>query len=99
MTRRLAIGLLVGLGVLAAAFVAGLGFLYSLRPEPPPEIAGLDPILTNFQLETLEGGSLGPPDLRGDVVVIGRVGELVQAVRPPGEDPGDAARGVRRPGE
>lgn len=72
MTRRLAIGLLAGLAVLGALFVVFLGFLATNLPgaAEPPDVAGLDSILTSFQLDTLEGGSLGPPDLRGDVVVI-----------------------------
>ena len=68
MSRRLAIGLLIGVGVAAAAFVTFLGLVFTL-PEPP-EIAELDPILTSFQLNTLDGSRLGPPDLRGDVVVV-----------------------------
>jgi thiol-disulfide isomerase/thioredoxin len=60
----LAVGLLIGLGVAGAVLVAVLGFLV------PPEIAELDPILTSFQLDTLDGSRLGPPDLRGDVVVV-----------------------------
>ena len=72
MTRRLAIGLLIGLGVLAAAFVTILGL--GIRPPgslgQPPEISELDPILSSFQLDTLDGSRLGPPDLRGAVVVI-----------------------------
>ncbi len=72
MTRRLAIGLLIGLGAGAAGFVAVLGFvLPSLLAFPePPEVSELDPILTSFRLDTLEGSRLGPPDLRGDVVVV-----------------------------
>ena len=72
MTRRLAIGMLIGLGGLAAVFVAVLGFTVTSLSSmaEPPEISELDPILTSFQLDTLEGGSLGPPDLRGDVVVV-----------------------------
>lgn len=72
MTRRLAIGLLAGLAALGALFVVLLGFLATnlATPPEPPDVAGLDPILTSFQLDTLEGGSLGPSDLRGDVVVI-----------------------------
>lgn len=72
MTRRLAIGLLAGLAVLGALFVVFLGFLATNLPgvSERPDVAGLDSILTSFQLDTLEGGSLGPPDLRGDVVVI-----------------------------
>ena len=68
MTRRVAIGLLIGLGLAGAVVVAVLGFMVS-RVEPP-EIAELDPILTSFQLATLDGERLGPPDLRGDVVVV-----------------------------
>lgn len=72
MNRRLAIGLLVGLGVAAAGFVTFLGFvLPGLMPFPEsPEVSELDPILSSFQLDTLEGSRLGPPDLRGDVVVV-----------------------------
>lgn len=72
MTRRLAIGLLIGLGVAGAALVAVFGFLVSgiVAGAEPPEIAELDPILTSFRLDTLDGSLLGPPDLRGDVVVV-----------------------------
>lgn len=72
MTRRLAIGLLIGLGVLAAAFVTvmGLGIRTVVSLGEPPELSELDPILSSFQLDTLDGSRLGPPDLRGDVVVI-----------------------------
>ena len=72
MTRRLAVGLLIGLGVAGAVVVAVVGFLVSnvVAGAEPPEIAELDPILTSFQLDTLDGSRLGPPDLRGDVVVV-----------------------------
>ncbi len=63
MTRGLAIGLLVGLGVTGAAFVVFVGLSV-------PEVSEFDPILTSFQLDTLDGSRLGPPDLRGDVVVV-----------------------------
>ena len=66
MTRGLAIGLLVALGVVAAAFVVFVG----LNVPTAPDVSELDPILTSFQLDTLDGSSLGPPDLRGDVVVV-----------------------------
>ena len=64
--RRLGIGLLVGLAVAAAALVALLGF----ASHEAPVLDNADPILTSFQLDTLDGTRLGPPDLRGDVVVI-----------------------------
>ena len=72
MTRRLAIGLLVGLGVVAALFVAGLGFLVSnvMSLQDVPDVSELDPTLATFQFDTLDGSRLGPPDLLGDVVVI-----------------------------
>ncbi len=66
MTRGLAIGLLVALGVVAAAFVVFVG----LNVPTAPDVSELDPILTSFQLDTLDGSRLGPPDLRGDVVVV-----------------------------
>ncbi len=72
MTGRLAVGLLAGLGLAGAILAAVLGFLAAVlgaRAEPP-RIAELDPILTSFQLDTLDGSRLGPPDLRGDVVVV-----------------------------
>jgi thiol-disulfide isomerase/thioredoxin len=65
-TRGLAIGLLVALGVVAAAFVVFVG----LSAPTAPDVSELDPILTSFQLDTLDGSRLGPPDLRGDVVVV-----------------------------
>lgn len=72
MTRRLAVGLLVGLGVAGAVLVAVFGFLVSsiVAGGEPPEVSELDPILSSFQLATLDGSRLGPPDLRGDVVVV-----------------------------
>ncbi len=72
MTRRLAIGMLIGLGGLAAVLVTVLGFAGTrLNPMVEPlETSELDPILTSFQLDTLDGSRLGPPDLRGDVVVV-----------------------------
>ncbi len=71
MSRRLAIGLLIGVGVAAAAFVTFLGLVVpGLSTRPAPDVSELDPILTSFQLDTLDGSRLGPPDLRGDVVVV-----------------------------
>ena len=71
MTRRLAIGLLVGVGVAAAALVTFLGLvLPGLLARLAPDVSEFDPILTSFQLDTLDGSRLGPPDLRGDVVVV-----------------------------
>ena len=65
MTRGLAIGLLLALGLAAALFVVLFGVAVA-----PPDVSELDPILTSFQLDTLDGSRLGPPDLRGDVVVV-----------------------------
>jgi thiol-disulfide isomerase/thioredoxin len=71
MSRRLAIGLLIGVGVAAAAFVTFLGLVVpGFSTRPAPDVSELDPILTSFQLDTLDGSRLGPPDLRGDVVVV-----------------------------
>jgi len=72
MTRRWAIALLIGLGAAAAAVVACLGFFVSVVLERPatPEVADLDPVLANFELDTLDGERLGPRQLRGDVVVV-----------------------------
>lgn len=72
MTRRLAIGLLGALGLLVGALAVLVGFAArNLVGGPePPELSELDPILSSFQLDTLDGSRLGPPDLRGDVVVI-----------------------------
>ncbi len=36
----------------------------------PPDVSELDPFLTSFRLDTLDGSRLGPPDLRGEVVVV-----------------------------
>ncbi len=66
MTRSLAIGLLVALGLAAAVLVVFVG----LSAPTAPDVSELDPILTSFQLDTLDGSRLGPPDLRGDVVVV-----------------------------
>ena len=81
MTRRFAVGLLIGLGVAGAVLVTVFGFLVSsiIAGAEPPEIAELDPILTSFQLDTLDGSRLGPPDLRGDVVVVDMWAPLVLA--------------------
>lgn len=72
MSRRLAIGLLIGLGVAGAGLVVLLGFTLPglLELPEPPAVSELDPILTSFQLDTLDGSRLGPPDLRGEVVVV-----------------------------
>lgn len=65
MTRGLAIGLLTAIGLAAAVFVVLFGLAVA-----GPDVSELDPMLTNFQLDTLDGSRLGPPDLRGDVVVV-----------------------------
>ena len=65
MTRGLAIGLLVASGLAAAVFVVFFGLAVA-----PPDVSELDPFLTSFQLDTLDGSRLGPPDLRGEVVVV-----------------------------
>jgi len=72
MTRRWAIALLIGLGAGAAALFAFLGFFAAAVREPleAPEVSDLDPVLANFELDTLDGGRLGPRQLRGDVVVV-----------------------------
>ncbi len=68
MTRSLAIALLAAMGLAAAGLVVLFGML--LGDAAAPDVSELDSILTSFQLDTLEGSRLGPPDLRGDVVVV-----------------------------
>lgn len=70
MTSRLATGLLAAMGLAAAAFVVLFGLLTARLDVSPPDVSELDPSLTSFRLDTLDGSRLGPPDLRGDVVVV-----------------------------
>ncbi len=72
MARGWAVGLLIGLAAAVAGLVALFGFVLSMvaASGEPPVVSGLDPIVTSFRLNTLDGARLGPPDLRGDVVVV-----------------------------
>ena len=65
MTRGLAIGLLLALGLAAAALVVSFGVAVA-----PADVPDLNPVLTSFRLDTLDGSRLGPPDFPGDVVVV-----------------------------